>query len=905
MRKEPLVFLLIVAFLGWYGKDMFTGGSVRRRKPSATAKDYIGATLPDVSVALPADGRTVDFSRDLFSPPSATAPLPPLVVQLPDLEPLGALAPPTGWGPEPSLFGSLLRRPERPEGAEPIPGLFDLDADGTSFGDEDPEAGLIESADGLSDDPTAREAQIAGLKRQYDWIYTNQFKFGRIQNADRYRLKVADDPEIAFVETDPETGKVLFGGVPVTYDASQYDEFGLVDSALTRVEVGLASFGEPLPPSSFDEALQFADQCLLLRNETPRALEVAEELYRRAQSINSQDDARPRLGLARCYELGFQLEEAFKVYEDLLSSGHDTNAVVHARLGTLLAKLRLGGEAETSFQEALRVERTQWEARLRYGNFLVDEGRIDEALVQLREAVLREPKAPEDRPWRVRARLAQAGALMRAGKADQAFQAFSSAISADVANEVGLVDVGAAGLVTAARFASSSEAEMIVTAAGGGDPADGNFDVLLAAGLLDLDAGRYEGAASSLMLAATADPFRSHEAYRALSRLAEITDNPEEAVTFVNLALEVAPSDPWSLYQRGRLAEQAGDDTEARAAYRAALDVELDLGPVLERMAVIEQAAGRHEAAERYFERALSVEPDRAAVWSRRGWNALQIGDPAKAEEAFREARRLTPSLVSARLGLAWWHYSEGDAAEAATLFGEIIDDRRSMGEGDRPSVFAETQSNRIADHDSKEVWTDRFERAPGRVGNGWTLDQGFGPLAELRDSVVVVSGQQDRKGRTRVFRALPPDRFIAFSCLLTIGSEAKGTRTGLFINSERTTSGGSAQVTSEVSVSRNREGRLEVRVQKSPNDDNANYTTVVGPEWNVGEPIRVSIEKSGDDLEASFTLYVDGEPVATGVDADRLTSSRQAVHFGVFVEGDSGRRADLIMDDVRVVRRK
>ena len=77
------------------------------------------------------------------------------------------------------------------------------------------------------------------------------------------------------------------------------------------------------------------------------------------------------------------------------------------------------------------------------------------------------------------------------------------------------------------------------------------------------------------------------------------------------------------------------------------------------------------------------------------------------------------------------------------------------------------------------------------------------------------------------------------------------------------------------------------------------------GPEWPIGEPIRVSIEKTGEDLDSRYTLYVDGEPVADGLEVSGMSASRQNVRFGAFVEGEPGRRADLTVDDVRVVRRK
>ena len=113
-------------------------------------------------------------------------------------------------------------------------------------------------------------------------------------------------------------------------------------------------------------------------------------------------------------------------------------------------------DAEASFREGLRVERTNWEARYWYGRFLVREGRTTEALEHLQEAVRREPKGSEERGMRVRIRLAHAGALLGAGKMDESVTAFGTALSADVADEVGLQAVAAAGSLSAMRFAGDA-----------------------------------------------------------------------------------------------------------------------------------------------------------------------------------------------------------------------------------------------------------------------------------------------------------------------------------------------------------------------------------------------------------------------------------------------------------------
>ncbi|MFT6108416.1 MAG: tetratricopeptide (TPR) repeat protein [Planctomycetota bacterium] len=901
MRKEPIVFLVFAAFIGWKFSGMLSDQD-RPSRNKTTRKEYVNADLPDVGLALADTSRATDFERDLFAPPSATSPLAKLPVSLPPFEPLSALAAPTGWGPAPRYYGRFLREPVRPENASDEPGLFALGDANDVDADVEGSAEIL-SLEELPDDPDARAARIAGFKSQFDWIYTNKFRFGRILNEDRYTLDAANDPEIEFLELDPATGAPMFGA-SVPYPADRYDEFGLVDSPLTVVEVGFAKFGDPLLETRMDAALAFAERCLLLRNETPRALEVAAELFRRAESVNTQDSARPRLGLARTMELGFLLQEAFTVYEELLAEGHGANPVVHARLGTLYSILRMDGAARASLEEALRIGRTNWEARLRFGEFLSANGHYEEALEHLREAVLREPKAPEDKPWRVEIRIANASALLAAGRADEAFDAFATAVSADQADEVGRKAEAEAGQLSAARLSGKAAAKEFLASAEAG-AADGSFDVLLAQGLLAMDQGRWDESAQALALAANSDPFRAFEAMRAQSRLAEITGNPEDAATFANDALAAFPSDPWTLFQLGRLSEADGDDGQARSAYRAALDLELDFAPALERMAALMHEAGEHESAERYYDRAVSIEPDSAAVWSRRGWNALSLDQLELARTSFDEARRIKPAMASARAGLAWWNYASGETEEAITLFGEIVDDRRAVGDADIVVRYANETADAIKDNDAKEVFLDRFDRASGRIGNGWAFDQGFGPLADLSEGQVEISGIQDRGGRTRVFRSLPPDRFIAFSAEITVSAEAKGTRVGLFIAAERVRSGGATEVQSEITISRSRDGDLQVRVLKAATDEESVQRTVNGPAWPIGEPINVAIERNGDDLDASFTVYVDGEPVASGLEADRLTASRTPVNFGVFTEGESGRRAALTFDNVRVVRRK
>lgn len=904
MRKEPIVFVLAAALFGWNLNSLTgdAGGGNERSRSRKGGLEFEALPVPSLDAALPEAGREARFERNLFEPPSPTQPLPPIGPEVPPLPPLDALAPPTAFGPAPAHHGRLLRQPADLR-IEVDPALISADADALDLTDAgfggaagDGEIDVTAAETELPTDPTERKERIDAFKRQYDWVRVGKIRFGRIVSDRRFDLAFETSPAMGFVQVDPFTGEPSYGDSVLEFKEGQVEEFGLIQNALTEVEVGLRGFSDPLLPTEFDAAVAFAERCLELRNETPRALEVAEELFRRAQAINTQDSIRPRLGLARCYELGFDLQRAHDTYEELLAGGFENEALVHARLGSLEATLRMDGSARERFETATRLGRADWEVHRRHGAFLESRSEWDAAVEAYRAAVEQEPRGVAGAEVRSELRTACASALFMAGDIDGARAMFQRAISVDPGAEFATTAVAQAGLLSASLLSGADGADAGIA----GGTADG-FEQAMAAGLAAMAAGRGDDAARLLRSAVEFRPFRVHEPLRALSRLAEMAGAPEDAEAFARQALEANPRDPWTLFQLARLAAAGGDSARAESALRAALDLELDLGPALETMAVLLQNRGEARSAERYFQRACAVEPGRHGTWSRRGWNALAMGDTSLAKDCFDRALELKGSSSAARAGLAWWSYSAGDTPEALTRFAMIVDDERSAGEVSPFTAFAEAQAARIMDHEAKEVFRDRFDRANGRVGNGWTEDKGVGPLSELMDGAVLISGQQTSGGRTRVYRALPPDRLVAFSAELVVGEDSRGVRSGVFLSQER----GRGQVRAEIALCRNRDGEIEVRVKEKSTDDDAAYRVVPGPRWPVGEPVRVTIERVGEDIDTVFNLYVDGEPVALDIRAQQMMTSGNPLKFGAYTEGEPGRVAELRMDDVRVVRKK
>ena len=193
-----------------------------------------------------------------------------------------------------------------------------------------------------------------------------------------------------------------------------------------------------------------------------------------------------------------------------------------------------------------------------------------------------------------------------------------------------------------------------------------------------------------------------------------------------------------------------------------------------------------------------------------------------------------------------------------------------------------------------------------GRIGNGWDRDEGLGAGVRLNDGAVMIEGQLTTDGRTRLMRQLPADRFLGLEVDVMIGADSSNVIVGAFVSRETVTSRtGDVRVNAAIEVVRNAvDGVVQVRVVKG-GESEASVTDLVTSSWAVGEPVRLRIEREGDSsTDTTITVWLDDVPVLERIPMQALGRSNQPVTFGVFVEGKSGRRVNVTIDDVRVVRR-
>ncbi len=895
LRQEQIVFAGAALLLGFLVYSDLGDAPVAQRGGGRGGDPPVFADhpAPDLARVLSGERRADDFARALFEAPRETRPLPPLPLETPPLEPLAGLLPPPVPGPAPRLHGRTLRAALEPAVVE---GLFSQGEELGSVFDADGDEDLAAVAENLLT-ATERAQRTETFKQLYDWIFVGQLRFGQIRNEDRYTLGRRANEAILFVEFDPATGKERFPGqAPIAFERGRVEDFGFAQTVQNRIELERLGFADPLPHGDYEEALAFAEWCIAQRLSTPRALEVAEEMLRRTEPFADQDPT-PRLLLARAREAAFDFEAAFRIYTELLEGRFTQHPLVLTRLAELEARFRLFDRALARLREAERFGRTSWQVHWALGRLLHRLGRHEAAAEHFASAARYEPSAPEQAHVRADIRTDLGAARLALGDLADARSWFRQAQQASPEHQ------GArAGLLAVAYLERRGGLNGSGAGAGGGELEGAGAGLLLAAGLDSLASGDYAVARDRLLLAADADPLDAVHAWRALAWLADHTGHGEDALRFIELAGENDPTDAYTLYLRGRLLAERDDAAGAREAFGAALDRELEYPDALVALGRIAFDEGRHEDAERYLERALDLAPDQAGWHALRGLNRLRLGQSSEAEASFRAALEGARAHPVARNGLAWVNYVRGETLEALTQLREHDDERRAFPENDPHRVWARRQIERLTDHMQKVVWNDRFER--DELRGGWIVDEGVGPTHRMLDGGVLIEGDFRSAGRARIWRARNAADFVSFEAHVTVlaGTSA---RVGVFVSKERPPRGGGlvAEIQTEVSASRHRDGMLQTRFMQRGGDDRPHEDVSI-LSWPVGETRIVRIERSGSSSDTRMRIVVDGIPVAEAA-MPNMGQTTDDLRMGIFAEGEPGRSVRLRVEQTDQVFRQ
>lgn len=902
LRQEQVVFGLTVLLCGAL---VLTSSNPKLRKGTRTTHlEHVPEVVPETARALPAPSGGEPIVRDLFREPTNARPMPLLAFEEPPLAPLFALAPPPSPAPVVATWGRILREPAT---VVDVPGLFDGDGQRDEFsaaGDGASEAdtltalrdlGLVPEEDApLADEPN-RVSLLESYKELYDWILLDQFDyhFGSIDNPGRYRLDERPDEDVAFTEVDPSTGQPRFlGQGSVAYERKRVTAFGFANTPENRVELGAIAREGELTRGNMDERLAFADACVEGRHEAPRGLEVARELYTRLAAFDPENPV-PRLGLARCLEVGFDFEAAFAEYE-ALTEAFPKNATVAAALARLEERFLLFDAAEARMREAVRFDRGSYAGHWELGRILLHRGEnLEEARHELELAQRFAPDSPEAAPLRAKIRVDVADAAFVAGDLEAAKAVYQSALAADPHDQDALAGLFNVAVLLHRTAGVAEEPELP------GDLGGLTGPLLLARGLWQLENEDFVAARQDLEAAVLALPLDPSAPLMALSRLAERTAHSEQAMDFAERALAAHPGTAWALFQRGRLLYRRDDLEGSEASLKEALASDADFTDAVVLLGQIAMEEERFADAERYFVRARRLDGSRVEVELRRGVNAILAGSSQTAAALFEEAKALDPKDPVVLGGLAWCDYVDGQGEEALNRLAALDDGRRAFGDSDPWRLWAREQKARLEDHLEKERWVDEFDRKSLR--NDWLIEEGAGPLVGLVDEALSIAGQFGENGEVRVYRQLSAVRFVSISVDLTVGS-GTAARAGLFVAREQR--GSSRTISSLVNVSRHKDGSLQTHVIRSGKPDLGDQD-VTWLDFPADRPVRLRIERGGSDKAAVINVFVDGTPVLEDVPMSSFGRSQSNISIGFFVEGESGRRVDVRFDNLEIVRRK
>lgn len=119
----------------------------------------------------------------------------------------------------------------------------------------------------------------------------------------------------------------------------------------------------------------------------------------------------------------------------------------------------------------------------------------------------------------------------------------------------------------------------------------------------------------------------------------------------------------------GRSLEEAGNLTEAEAAYRGALSKNPKRADAEARLAILADERGDQAEAERRFERALKLDPKNPEILCDRGYNLYLQRRWGEAEETLRKALAVDPRHARSRSNLGLVFAQQGDDNAALAEF--------------------------------------------------------------------------------------------------------------------------------------------------------------------------------------------------------------------------------------------
>ncbi|GAB4137221.1 MAG: hypothetical protein Fur0037_02160 [Planctomycetota bacterium] len=892
LRKEQ-VLLLVVLVLGLWSYSSMRGGEERRFRFSAKRLDYSGVELgdPGLAEALTPAVPVRNWTRE----PSETSPLPPRELEFPATAPMRIVALPLDPGPDfhwsqaLAMSGEIVPDPAAPGAGQPA----GAPPEGQGRPAEDPSA------------PAAQEPTAAERKARFDRLYDRVWNAANMREplygiveypgGDRFDL---EDPNFDFSDKEIWLRRFSLKDEKVLgrdrLDGKSIHRIRLAESLRNDVEREKRKV--PADMGHLPERSRLIHWLLDKAREDASiyddALEQAEAYFAQSKDLNGL-----RLMAAVLRARG-DLERDLKLYRELPERFRGS-AFQYEGLGRIEEWLGLEADAERDLRAAVAAEPLDPGPRVALAGFLRRHARPLPALAEAMRAeqaigVLTDE---EDIRSAVREIVACYLAVGRVEEARSILQRngdFSPYLT-------GCIEYAAGNL----------EAALEAFRGAGSTPEA--LHAVLGAGAAALRAGDLASARSSFETVVDQAPLLRHRAYAGLALLSLRAGQRDQALSYLDRALEAAPGDIYALYLRGRALREAGelsmaldlsdevlrrrDDFVYAVAERAALHVDLASSSAdLER-------AQNFLSAVRYVDRAVALaEPATLDLVEMQARLHFLAADTRGAEAAFARAREMASTdqqKLYGRAGQALCDYRRGRVDEARDQLQRMISD---LPRDDGMRKWAEQRLAEIDDHSQKEKLDDRFERSD--LGSVWVASGQLRPA--IRGNALVFRGRLSRSEELSVARAgavKKAGKFLAVGVTMTLGTAnfAQDQSAGLRI---RTGRGGAQLFEAWIGV---RDGAPYLRVVDGREEPVQQKPEILA--FDAGKPQVLRMEvvpRDGQGRQFALRCFWNGVPVYEHPKLTNLhANSTGELATSLFVSGSQGGSVDVVFDDYHLERRK
>lgn len=907
IRKEQVLVLLVAAFGGW----VWYSRSQEAATGPVTARSTMLEYKPgDVRPApLAGAGEVTLARRDLCSEPSDTKPLPPRELAFPPRAPLALAMLPLEPGPDYRHLGLLLGDGGVVDGV-----TLTAPGEGGEAGDAAAGGGDPQGTGGQT-----REEKLARAERSYDKVFlVNQAApfYGIVEwnGIDPFELEQKTDLSDVVVRLrrfNVDTQKVE-GVVEYGKDAKvKVDKVRLAPTR--RNEVTRHIRAVPELPSHNEERGELIRWLLEQAREESwiyaEALKQA-QLFMQLNPGNAEGVRWQQ----RVLQASGEIAEEFRLLSELQGPQREA-AFRYQGLGVIEARLGLFADAERDLRRAVELGPTDAGPHAALAMYLHHRGNSKEALAEAERAQQRIGSLL-DPVEKARAVRAMVTCQLATGRLEQAREVLRM-LPAD----------GGQGYLDGCLLYAQGELDRALAAfrqSGGASASSGGDrgSALLGQAACLLRQGQWQQAQDLFLRVLDQEPLLRHRAATGLALLANRIGQFDQAIVWLDRALEADPADPYAHYLRGRTLRQQGQLGAARESLTNCLKLRDDFVMAISEMSQLQSriandSSGEDQAqallaAQRYADRACDLAPQQTAdLHGLQGLQHFAAGDVRGAGAAFAKARDLAVDERAKAYGkgaIAVVDYSRGLVDEAVTVLQRLVLD---LPKDDVLRQWAEATLLAIEEHAKKEMLEDAFER--GEVGSLWVPDRdGAAVEPKIKDNELVFQGTLQRTGdgevgAKRLGAVLAAKNFLAVSCTLQLGPTQPQSDGFAGLRIELPRGNGPAEFVVELGI---REGQPFFTLRDG-RDSEAERLPLAVPGFALRDKqqLELRVVPIGDAKAASRALELQvswNGAVVQRRELKALTSqSRNELTTTLFASGTKGSPVDVRFGDYRLERKK